>query len=71
VVRATSDPSVSPTQRVTERGVALHVVLPWVQVRVSEARGMYTVFKQMKMSEISGSHGGEYEDDCLTGCCAV
>jgi hypothetical protein len=22
-------------------------------------------------SEISGFHGGEYEDDCLLGCCAV
>jgi hypothetical protein len=21
--------------------------------------------------EISGSHGGEYEDDCLLGCCVV
>jgi uncharacterized protein YkwD len=21
--------------------------------------------------EISGSHGGEYEDNCLLGCCAV
>jgi hypothetical protein len=21
--------------------------------------------------EISGSHGGEYKDDCLLGCCAV
>jgi hypothetical protein len=21
--------------------------------------------------EISGSHDGEYEDDCLPGCCAV
>jgi hypothetical protein len=21
--------------------------------------------------EISGSHGGEYEYDCLLGCCAV
>jgi hypothetical protein len=21
--------------------------------------------------EISGSHGGEYENDCLLGCCAV
>jgi hypothetical protein len=21
--------------------------------------------------EISGSHGGEYEDGCLLGCCAV
>jgi hypothetical protein len=21
--------------------------------------------------EISGHHGGEYEDDCLLGCCAV
>jgi hypothetical protein len=23
------------------------------------------------LSEISGSHGGEYEDDCLVGCGAV
>jgi hypothetical protein len=23
------------------------------------------------LSEISGSHGSEYEDDCLLGCCAV
>jgi hypothetical protein len=23
------------------------------------------------IGEISGSHGGEYEDDCLLGCCAV
>jgi hypothetical protein len=22
-------------------------------------------------SEISGCHGGEYEDGCLLGCCAV
>jgi hypothetical protein len=22
-------------------------------------------------SRISGSHGGEYEDGCLLGCCAV
>jgi hypothetical protein len=21
--------------------------------------------------EISGSHGGEYEDDCLLGCCTL
>jgi hypothetical protein len=29
---------------------------------------------QMQMDllvEISGSHSGEYEDDCLLGCCAV
>jgi hypothetical protein len=24
-----------------------------------------------KLTEISGSHGGEYENGCLTGCCAV
>jgi hypothetical protein len=24
-----------------------------------------------KVGEISGSHGGEYEDDCLLACCAV
>jgi hypothetical protein len=23
------------------------------------------------ISEVSGSHGGEYEDDCVLGCCAV
>jgi hypothetical protein len=23
------------------------------------------------VGDISGSHGGEYEDDCLLGCCAV
>jgi hypothetical protein len=23
---------------------------------------------QVYLSEISGSHGGEYEDDCLLGC---
>jgi hypothetical protein len=23
------------------------------------------------VGEISGSHGGEYEDGCLLGCCAV
>jgi hypothetical protein len=23
------------------------------------------------LDEISGSHGGENEDDCLLGCCAV
>jgi hypothetical protein len=22
-------------------------------------------------AEISGSHGSEYEDDCLLGCCAM
>jgi hypothetical protein len=25
----------------------------------------------MKLGEISGSHGGEYEDECLTGYCAM
>jgi hypothetical protein len=25
----------------------------------------------LTVSEISGSHGGEYEDDRLLGCCAV
>jgi hypothetical protein len=25
----------------------------------------------MNVSEISGSHGGESENDCLPGCCAV
>jgi hypothetical protein len=23
------------------------------------------------IGEISGSHGGEYEDDCFLGCCAL
>jgi hypothetical protein len=25
----------------------------------------------IKASEISSSHGGEYEDGCLLGCCAM
>jgi hypothetical protein len=25
----------------------------------------------LKVGEIAGSHGGEYEDGCLLGCCAV
>jgi hypothetical protein len=33
------------------------------------------LFKESRLiripGEISGSHGGEYEDDCLLGCCAV
>jgi hypothetical protein len=29
-------------------------------------------FEKLKSTdEISGSHGDEYEDDCLLGCCAV
>jgi hypothetical protein len=35
-------------------------------LKVSENTAMEKVF-----SEISGSHGGEYEDGCLLGCCAV
>jgi hypothetical protein len=27
--------------------------------------------QQYFISEIAGSHGGEYEDDCLLECCAV
>jgi hypothetical protein len=27
--------------------------------------------KEMKASEISGSHGDEYGDGCLLGCCAM
>jgi hypothetical protein len=29
------------------------------------------VSKKLKFREISNSHGGECEDDCLLGCCAV
>jgi hypothetical protein len=28
-------------------------------------------FTHAGASEISGSHGGDYEDGCLLGCCAV
>jgi hypothetical protein len=31
----------------------------------------YTVERTNRSSEISGSHGGEHEDGCLLGCCAV
>jgi hypothetical protein len=30
-----------------------------------------TLKTYMYVDEISGSRGGEYEDDCLLGCCAV
>jgi hypothetical protein len=32
-----------------------------------------TVIQLIKIlpEETSGSHGGEYEDDCLPGCCAM
>jgi hypothetical protein len=30
-----------------------------------------TIIERHAFCEISGSHGGEYEDDCLLGCCAV
>jgi hypothetical protein len=33
----------------------------------SELKKKETAF----LSEISGFHGCEYEDDCLLGCCAV
>jgi hypothetical protein len=36
---------------------------------------MYTEFWWVNLlgivGETSGSHGGEYEDDCLLGCCSV
>jgi hypothetical protein len=33
-------------------------------------KGFYFCKKEID-SEISGSHGGEYEDDCLLGCCTM
>jgi hypothetical protein len=30
-----------------------------------------TVEQVHEVGEISGSHGGKYEDDCLLGCCAM
>jgi hypothetical protein len=27
--------------------------------------------EEKQISEISGSHGGEYEDDYLVGCCVM
>jgi hypothetical protein len=36
-------------------------------VTVSDARQI----SQVRIGSISCSHGGEYEDDCLLGCCAV
>jgi hypothetical protein len=37
-----------------------------LQCLQESATGPYT-----EPSEISGSHGGEYEDDCLQGCCTM
>jgi hypothetical protein len=28
-------------------------------------------YKHASVGEISGSHGNEYEDGCLLGCCAM
>jgi hypothetical protein len=33
-------------------------------------KGRVGVYEKMD-GEISGSHSGEYKDDCLLGCCAV
>jgi hypothetical protein len=38
-------------------------------VRSNKHRHHYKMYEQL--SEISGSHGGEYKDGCLVGCCAV
>jgi hypothetical protein len=32
---------------------------------------IYYMKNQINRCEISGSHGGEYEDGCLVGCCAM
>jgi hypothetical protein len=42
-------------------------------VKLKQGR-LYTfaaVYNQKKHREISGSHGSEYEDGCLLGCCTV
>jgi hypothetical protein len=31
----------------------------------------FGVMNDFVLGDISGSHGGEYEDDCLLGCCAA
>jgi hypothetical protein len=35
------------------------------------ASGCGRVRTEESVGEISGSHGGEYEDGCLLGCCAL
>jgi hypothetical protein len=40
-------------------------------LRMVVIRGYKILFTICLMSEISGFHGGKYEDDCLLGCCAV
>jgi hypothetical protein len=38
---------------------------------LEEIFSKHVVITNRKLSEISGSNGSEYEDDCLLGCCAV
>jgi hypothetical protein len=41
------------------------------QDRVERPAFVLAVLKFRVLGEISGFHGGEYEDGCLLGCCAV
>jgi hypothetical protein len=43
----------------------------WATTTEARAARTRSVWEQNKTYEISGSHDGEYEDDCLLGCCAV
>jgi hypothetical protein len=46
------------------------ISLPKEGLRISEPCVDWPPHRGLR-SEISGSHGGEYEDDSLLGCCAV
>jgi hypothetical protein len=46
----------------------LTVILPSVY---KEMEQQYLRINHYRLGEISGSHGGEYEDECLPGCYPV
>jgi hypothetical protein len=48
-------------------------VPPWLEIQslVCDKEVYYMEVRLTVGSEISGSHGGEYEDGRLLGCCAV
>jgi hypothetical protein len=43
----------------------------WTYERDSKRRMDKSCIIRIFIGEISGSRGGDYEDDCLLGCCAV
>jgi hypothetical protein len=48
-----------------------HVILRTNSDNFTKQQFVFVMETGCVLSEISGFHGGEYEDDCLVGCFAV